>query len=123
VERLVLFIVYKKKRKKKRKRASCGPDLIHLPRRPAQREGRPSLSSPLGLMAPAANAAVTPESERKTRQDAQDKRWLQTLSEPELVTRSFFLASFPPNLSNATSIDYSSPMANLVIINFPYQSF
>ncbi|KAG2614429.1 uncharacterized protein LOC120704583 [Panicum virgatum] len=35
-------------------------------------------------MAPAANAAVTPESESKTRQDAQDKRWLQTLSEPEL---------------------------------------
>ena len=58
----------------------------------------PHLSSPL-LMAPAAASATRTESESKTRQDAQDKRWLQTLSEPELVRRSFFLASFPPNLS------------------------
>ncbi|PAN22185.1 hypothetical protein PAHAL_4G002500 [Panicum hallii] len=34
-------------------------------------------------MAPAAAAAM-PESESKTRQDAEDTRWLQTLSEPEL---------------------------------------
>ncbi|RLN11737.1 hypothetical protein C2845_PM09G24720 [Panicum miliaceum] len=33
-------------------------------------------------MAPA--AAARPESESKTRQDAEDTRWLQTLSEPEL---------------------------------------